>query len=105
MPTYVCLMTLTDQGVTKMKSAPSEIEQSVKALEAAGGKLLAFYATMGPYDYVAISECPSDEVGMTYLMGLAAPGDLRTVTMKAFTYEELKEMVKELPVPYSHQAS
>jgi uncharacterized protein with GYD domain len=101
MPTYVCLMTLTDKGVTRMKHAPSEIEQSVMALEAGGGKLIGFYATMGAYDYVAISECPNDEVAMSYLMGLAAPGDVRTLTMKAFNFEELKEMVKQLPTPYS----
>jgi len=101
MSTYVCLMTLTDQGVKKMKSAPAEIEQSVMALEAAGGKLIGFYTTMGPYDYVAVSECPNDEVAMSYLMGLASPGDVRTLTMKAFNFEELKEMVKKLPTPYS----
>ncbi len=56
---------------------------------------------MGPYDYVAVYECPSGEVGMAFLMGLATPIDVRIVTMKAFTHEELKQMVKELPVPYS----
>lgn len=97
MPTYIILMNLTEQGIKNIKEAPQRIEATAKALEAVGGKLKDFYAVMGPYDYVAIAEGPSDEVAMTQLYGLGAAGNVRTTTLKAFTKEEFAEILKKLP--------
>jgi uncharacterized protein with GYD domain len=65
--------------------------------ESIGGKLIGFYATMGGYDYISIGEAPSDEVYMTFLLGLGAQGYVRTKTLKAFTNEEVGEMIAKLP--------
>jgi uncharacterized protein with GYD domain len=97
MVTYVVLMKLTDQGVKDIKNGPQRIEAAAKALEAMGGKMTGFYLTMGEYDYVAIGEGPSDEVGMTFLLRLGAGGNVKTTTLKAFTKEQFAEMVKKLP--------
>lgn len=97
MPLYVTLMKLTEQGIKDIKNAPSRIEQAEKGLEAVGAKLLAFYMVMGEYDYVGITEGPSDEVAMTFLLSLGVAGNVRTTTMKAFTREQLAAMVKNLP--------
>ena len=97
MATYIMLMKLTEQGRKDVKNAPQRIEQAGKAAEAMGGKMIGFYATMGEYDYVAIGECPSDEVMMTYLLGVGSLGNVRTVTLKAFTKEEFAKLVKRLP--------
>ena len=97
MPTYIMLTKLTDQGCKGVKNAPQRIEQAVKAAEAMGGKMLGFYATMGEYDYVAIAEAPSDEVMMTFLLGISSLGNARMTTLKAFTKEEFAELVKRLP--------
>ena len=97
MPTYIMLMKLTEQGVKDIEGAPQRIEQAAKTAEAMGGKMIGFYATMGEYDYVAIGECPSDEVMMTFLLGLGSLGTVRTTTLKAFTKEEFAQLVKRLP--------
>ena len=97
MPTYISLFKLTDQGIKSIKDAPQRIEQGVKGLEAMGGKLVGFYAVMGEYDYVGISEAPSDEVVTAFLLALGANGNVRTTTLKAFTTEEFVEIVKKLP--------
>jgi uncharacterized protein with GYD domain len=97
MPAYVILMNLTEQGVKNIKDAPARLEATTKALEAAGGKLTDFYVTMGPYDYVAIAEGPGDEVALAQLLGLGMQGNVRTMTLKAFTKEELAGIVKKLP--------
>lgn len=99
MSTYVILMNLTDQGIKNIKEAPARIDVAVKRLEAAGGKLLAFYTVMGQYDYVAIAEAPSDDIALAQLLGLGMGGFVRTVTLKAFTKEELAEIVSKLPEP------
>jgi len=97
MVTHIVLMKLTDQGIKDIKNAPQRIEAAATTLEAMGGKMTGFYLTMGEYDYVAIGEGPSDEVGMTFLLGLGAAGNVKTTTLKAFTKEEFAEMVKKLP--------
>jgi uncharacterized protein with GYD domain len=95
--TYICLMKLTRKGIEDIKNAPQRLEQSIKTLESMGGKLVAFYMTMGEYDYVGIAEAPSDEVAMSYLLGLGGAGFVRTTTLKGFNMQQISEMVKGLP--------
>jgi len=97
MATYISLMKFTDQGIKNIKEAPERIEMAFKGLEAVGGKIIGFYATMGEYDYIAIAEGPNDEVAMMFLMGLGVAGNTRTTTLKAFSKEEFAKIVKMLP--------
>ena len=97
MPTYVMLMNLTEQGAKGIKEQPKNIQESIKKAEAVGGKVLGFYLTMGEYDYIALGEAPNDEVAATFLLGLAAGGNVRTKTLRAFTLEEYSEFVENLP--------
>ncbi len=97
MPTYIVLMSLTEKGIADIKEAPKRIEAAEKSLEAAGGKMLAFYTTMGHYDYVAITEGPSDEAAMVQLLGLGTAGFVRTTTLKAFTRDEFSKILEMLP--------
>ena len=97
MATYILLMKVTEQGRKDIKNTPQRIEQAAKTVEAMGGKMVGFYATMGEYDYVAIGEGLSDEAMMTFLLGLGSFGNVRTTTLKAFTREEFAGLVKKLP--------
>jgi uncharacterized protein with GYD domain len=97
MPTYISLVNLTDKGVREIKNAPERLQNAVKGIEEAGGKLIGIYLTMGAYDYVVIVESPSDEVTMTYLLGLGSQGNVRTTTMKAFSQQKLVALVKGVP--------
>jgi uncharacterized protein with GYD domain len=97
MATYIILMKLTKQGVQDIKNAPDRVTQIEKSLEAAGGKLLGFYVTMGEYDYVAIAEGPNDRVALAQLLGLGMLGTVRSNTLKAFSREEFAEILKALP--------
>lgn len=97
MPTYVLLMNLTEEGIREIKGAPQRIEEARRALEQAGGNMLAFYTVMGPYDYVAIVEAPDDKVALSQLIALGLRGTVRTLTLKAFKVEEFKEVLERLP--------
>ena len=97
MSTYVLLMNFTEQGIRNIKNAPARIESAVKAIEAAGCKQIAYYAVMGQYDCVAIVEAPGDEVALGLLLKLGSLGNVRTTTLKAFSAEEYKAIVKKLP--------
>ncbi len=93
----ICLMKLTEQGIKNLKDSPKNIAKAKEAVEAVGGKWIGFYLTMGEYDFVAIADFPSDEVGMTYLLALGTEGNVRTTTLRAFTEEEFQKMVEKLP--------
>ncbi|MGA2106686.1 MAG: GYD domain-containing protein [Syntrophorhabdales bacterium] len=94
---YITLYKLTDQGIKEIKSAPQRIEANRKALDAAGGKMIGLYATMGEYDYVSVIEVPTDEDAMTGMLGMGSAGSVRTTTLKAFSMEQFAQMVKKLP--------
>lgn len=96
MPTYIVLIKLTDQGMREIKSAPQRIEAAKKAIEARGGRITNFYVTMGEYDYISVVEGTSDEEAMVCLLGLGAAGNVRTITLKAFTTEQLAGMLEKL---------
>ena len=97
MPTYISLMKLTDQGIKDIKNAPQRTAEALERLEAMGGKLIGLYTVMGEYDYVGIAEAPSDEVAMTFSLGLGSAGNVRTTTLKAFTMEQVAGMISKLP--------
>ena len=97
MPLFITLYKLTDQGIKDIKNTPERIEKGMKALESMGGKVIGFYSTMGEYDYVGIGEVPTDEIALTYVLGIGSLGNVRTTTLKAFTVEELTEAIKKLP--------
>ena len=97
MNTSIILFKLTEQGAKNIKDAPQRIEKAFKTTEAMGGKILGFYATLGEYDYVAIGQMPSDEVLMTFLLGLGSLGNVKSTTLKAATKEEFVALVKKLP--------
>lgn len=97
MSTYITLYNLTDQGIRNIREAPARIEEGIKRWEAGGGKMLGFYATLGPYDYVAITEADSDEAGAAFNLALGSLGNVRSTSLRAFTREEFADLVSRLP--------
>ncbi len=97
MNTYITLMKLTDQGVKNVKEAPKRVEDAFKMLEKSGGKLVGFYAVLGEYDYVGIGQSPNDEAVTAFNLALSSLGNLRTLTLRAFTLEEFAGIVKKIP--------
>lgn len=89
MALYVMLVKLTDQGARDIKNVPQRIDQTIKAWEELGGKDLNIVMTMGDYDYCCIGDAPSEDVMMKLLFKLAARGNVRTTTMKAFTKDQV----------------
>jgi uncharacterized protein with GYD domain len=97
MPQFVILSNLTAKGLAEIKGGPARYQAVVKAIEAAGGKVLSFHATMGPYDYVMVAEAPSDEQAVLMSLSTAAQGYITTQTLRAFSPEEFAGLVSQLP--------
>ena len=97
MPTYIVLNNWTDQGIRNVKDSPKRLDATRKAIEAAGGKVLGYYLTMGRYDSVMIVEGPSDEVAATLAISAGSQGSIRTETLKAFTEAEYRKIIAKIP--------
>ena len=52
---------------------------------------------MGTHDTVALIEAPGDEAATRFALALAAAGNVRTTTLRAFTVQEFGEIVQSLP--------
>ena len=99
MPTYITLFQWTQKGVEQLKNSPKRLDRRKEALKAVGGKVQAFYLTMGQYDFVVISDAPSDEVHAKTMLALASAGggSVRTETLRAFTEDEYRQIISSLP--------
>lgn len=97
MPIYISLGRYTREGAMEIKKTPGRLEQARKIVEAQGGKILAFYMAFGRYDFVVISEGPSDEAALKAIMAIVSQGAVKLETLKAFPAEEVAKMLKELP--------
>ncbi len=96
MPAYITLCSWTQKGIENVKDSPARLDAAKKAFKAAGGKLVAFYMTLGQYDLVTISEFPDDESAAKALLTLGASGNLRSQTLKAFTEAEYRKVLGSL---------
>jgi uncharacterized protein with GYD domain len=96
MPTYVSLATLTEQGVKNAKDIASRIEETRKLFDSMGAKLKEVYLVTGQYDYVVVAEAPDDETAAAAVLSLAAKGNVRTQTCRAFGMDEIKRVIKKV---------
>ncbi len=97
MPSYLSLINWTDQGVRQVKDSPERYAAFKQAVQAAGGRVIFLYLTMGAYDLATVIEVPDDETATRLLLSVAGLGNVRTTTLKAFTEEEFRRIIAGLP--------
>ncbi len=97
MPTYITLVTFTNQGMRNIKDVATRIDEVKELLKAMGGTFQAVYLTLGAYDNVAIIDAPNDEVMAKFALAVGARGNVRTTTLTAFPEAEYRKLVAGLP--------
>jgi uncharacterized protein with GYD domain len=93
MATFVSLISWTEQGVRTYADSTKRADAAAAEFARLGGKLTDIYWTLGPYDLVAVSEFPDDETATAAALQLAAGGNVRTTTMRAFGRAEVAKIV------------
>ena len=97
MPAYIVLANYTDQGVRNMKDAFKRLKGLEAAMQAINCRKIGVWWTLGSYDLVMITEAPDDETATRLLLATAMQGNARTMTMRAFSEEEMERIVQGLP--------
>ena len=97
LPHYIVLVTLTEKGRQNFKQGWTKERPQVKAqVQNMGGKMKG-YMTFGQYDVVEYLELPDDKAAALFATMAGATGLVKTVTLKAFSEDEVDQMVQELP--------
>ncbi len=96
MPTYVCLMRWTPQGIAKVKNSPARLDAGRKAFKKLGVEIRDVHMTMGRYDLVAVLEGPNDDAVARALLSLASQGNIQTETLKAWKEAEYRKITSSV---------
>ncbi len=97
MPTFVVLTSFTQKGVENIKANPAWLDAFKQAAQRMGVEVKAFYLTMGRFDLVVVVEAPNEATVAKLLLATAALGNLHTETLRAFTEDEYRKIIAELP--------
>ena len=94
MARYIALLEFTEQGSKNVKKSTSRAHAFDTLAAKAGVKVEGQYWTMGRFDGVLVLSA-SDEAKVLHLLtSLAAMGNVRTQTMRAFTDTEFDKIVR-----------
>jgi uncharacterized protein with GYD domain len=96
MPTYITLLNWTEQGMGRIKASSKRLDAGRKAFKKAGCELKDVYLTMGPYDLVCVIEAPDAEAAAKAILSLGAAGNVRTLTLPAFSEDEYRNITGSL---------
>ncbi|KNY15099.1 GYD family protein [Shinella sp. SUS2] len=93
---YVSLMRLTQKGLTELTDSAKRRKVSEDRVAALGGRSIAFYALLGPYDFVQIFEMPSNEAMMQYVLTARRDGHVEPLILPAFDTDTYGQILTEI---------
>ena len=93
---YITLLKYTEKGMGDIKSLPDQIGKAKQIYQKMGVRLVGVWLTMGQYDGVAVFDAPDDQTMAAVLLSTEMPGLSATQTMRAFSEEEIAQVVKRL---------
>lgn len=93
MPTYLSLISFTQDGVEDIADLPTRDADGRALLSSMGVDLVDNYYTLGQYDEVAVCEAPDDETMARAMLAIASEGNVTTETLRAFDEGEFHGIV------------
>jgi uncharacterized protein with GYD domain len=97
MPGYIQLYKWTEKGIGDVKSSPDRIRRAKEEAEKLGIRTVGIWMVMGQFDLVGVFDAPDDDAMAAFTLGLAKLGNVSTQTLKAFSEDELAQIVGRLP--------
>lgn len=97
MPRYVSLIKWTDRGVREIRQSMEREQAAAELTERLGGRLVASYTTLGPYDGVAIVDAPDDETFAAATLAIRSKGFVEITPMRALGEEATRSALRKLP--------
>jgi uncharacterized protein with GYD domain len=87
MPLFITQGRYSREAIGGMIAKPEDRSSTAaKLIEAAGGKMLAYYITFGEYDWLIVADLPSEKHAAAYIVKAASTGGVTdTKTVAAMT--------------------
>ena len=92
MPSYICLMRWTQQGIAKVKNSSARLDAGRKAFKKLGVEIKDVHLTMGRYDLVMTLDGPNDETVARALLWLGSQGNIQTETLKSWNEDDYRKI-------------
>jgi uncharacterized protein with GYD domain len=97
MATYVLLLNFADQGIRNAKDTTKRAEAFRRIADKVGAKVKEVYWTLGQYDGALILEAPDEATATALGLSLGSLGNVRTHTLRAFSAEEMGQILAKMP--------
>ncbi len=97
MSKFISLVNYTSKGVEAIKESPNRLDAVKQLCEHMGANVDAFYLTMGRYDIIIVVDAPDAETAAKIILSIGSRGSVSTETLQAFTEEEYRKLISELP--------
>ena len=96
MATFVVLASFTDQGIRNVKETIKRAEAFKDLAKKSGVTVKDMYWTLGRHDVVAICEAADDESSTALMLSVASRGYVRSETLRAFSFDEMKNVIGKM---------
>ncbi len=97
MPTFICSLGWTEQGIKGVKDAPKRAKAARELAEKLGVEIKQVYLTNGNDDLLVILEAANGDNIAKFALALSSQGNVRTRTARAWSEAEMQKLIAELP--------
>lgn len=91
---YIMLSSLTDRGAKTIKAKPHRIKEVNDEVEKMGGKIIAQYAVLGPYDFITVIQAQDNETAAKISLEISSRGSVKITTLSAIDIDDFISKVK-----------
>ena len=95
MAAYIVLSQFTDQGIRNVKDTTKRAAAATDVAAKMGVKFTELFWTLGQYDLVIVAEAPDDQTISALMLKLAALGNVKSQTLRAFRSAEMEAILKK----------
>ena len=97
MPTFIAMLSWTDQGIRNVKDSPKRLQAAREAAKKLGVDIKQVFLTTGEFDLLSILEAANGDNVAKLIMMLGSQGNLRSRTIRAWPEAEYLKLISELP--------
>lgn len=97
MANYIILGRFSQQGAESIREFPARVDLWKQLSPQFGVQIKGLFLVMGQYDFVMMMEAPDDETMAQAMLSINLQGNYRTETLRAFSENELQEIIASLP--------
>ena len=97
MPTFICSLGWTEQGIKAIKDAPKRAKAARELAQKLGVDIKQVYLTNGNDDLLVILEAANGDNVAKFALAISSQGNVRTRTARAWSEAEMAKLIAELP--------